>query len=252
MSGLPCTCCARIGKSLRMAVTSRLVAAGMQPLQENLFQPGAQRPYLDPVNNVAREGMHQQIARLFPRDAARLHVEDGLLVELANRRTVCATNIVGVNLQLGFGMDGGVFGKNEIPVCLLGVSLLRVRTNDDLPVKNRGGCSAEDALIQLMARAMGLRMIDHRVIIDMLAAGRQIKAIDGSFRSFREDGIDVVPYQAAAAERNGMRRKIRVAADLDLEGSYVECSLILLLQLVMVHYRVIARHDLGNRVREIL
>src|ERR1019366_1482864 len=69
---------------------------------------------------------------------------------------------------------------------------------------------------------------------------------------FREDGIDVVPYQAAASERNGMGRKIRVAADLDLEGSYVECSLILLLQLVMVHYRVIARHDLGDRVGEIL
>jgi hypothetical protein len=42
-----------------MAVTSRLVAAGMQPLCENLFQPGAQRTFLDPVNNVAREGMHQ-------------------------------------------------------------------------------------------------------------------------------------------------------------------------------------------------
>src|SRR3989442_4208965 len=196
MSGLPCTCCARIWKSLRMVVTSRLVAAGMQPLQENLFQPGAQRTYLDRVNNVAREGMHQQIARLFLRDAARLQVEDRLLIELANRRPVRATNIVGVNLQLRFGMDGGVFGKNEIPVCLLGVSLLRVRTNDDLPVKNRGGCSAEDALIQLMARAMGLRMIDHRVIVDMLAARRQIKAIDGSFRSFREDGIDVVPYRS--------------------------------------------------------
>ena len=166
--------------------------------------------------------MHQQIARMFLRDAARLQVEDRLLIELANRRPVRATNIVGVNLQLRFGMDGGVFGKNEIPVCLLGVSLLRVRTNDDLPIKNRGGCSTENAFIQLMARAMGLRMIDRRVIVDMLAAGRQVKAIDGSFRSFREDGIDVVPYQAAAAERNGMRREIRVAADLDLEGSYVE------------------------------
>ena len=166
--------------------------------------------------------MHQQIARLFLRDAARLQVEDGLLIELANRRPVRATNIVGVNLQLRFGMDGGVFGKNEIPVCLLGVSLLRVRTNDDLPIKNRGGCSTQNAFIQLMARAMGLRMIDRRVIVDMLAAGRHVKAIDGSFRSFREDGIDVVPYQAAAAERNGMRREIRVAADLDLEGSYVE------------------------------
>src|SRR5260370_17918893 len=149
MRGLPCSCCERIGKSLRMAVTSRLVAEGMYPLQENLFQPGAQRPYLDQVNNVAREGMHQQIARLFLRDAARLQVEDGLLIELANRRPVRATNIVGVNLQLRFGMDGGVFGKNEIPVCLLGVSLLRVRTNHHLPVKNRGGCSAEAALIQL-------------------------------------------------------------------------------------------------------
>src|SRR5450759_5155103 len=153
--------------------------------------------------------MQQQIARLFLRDAARLQVEDGLLIELANRRPVRATNIVGVNLQLRFGMDGGVFGKNEIPVCLLGVSLLRARTNDDLPVKNRGGYSAEDALIQLMARAMGLRMIDRRVIVDMLAAGRQIKAIDGSFRSFREDGIDVVPYHAATTERHRLRRTIR-------------------------------------------
>src|SRR5260370_8418496 len=93
--------------------------------------------------------MHQQIARLFLRDAARLQVEDGLLIELANRRPVRATNIVSVNLQLRFGMDGGVFGKNEIPVCLLGVSLLRVRTNDDLPVKNLAACSSDAALIQL-------------------------------------------------------------------------------------------------------
>ena len=72
-----------------------------------------------------------------------------------------------------------------------------------------------------MARAMGPRMIDHCVIVDMLAAGRQIKAIRGSFRSFREHGIDVVSYQTAA-ERNGMRREIRVATELDLEGRYVE------------------------------
>src|SRR5450759_287371 len=106
-------------------------------------------------------------------------------------------------------MDGGVLGKNEVPIGLFGVSLLRVLMDDDLPVKNRGGCSTQDALIQLMARAMGLRMIDRRVIIDMLAAGRQIKAIDGSFRSFREDGIDVVPYHAATTERHRLRRTIR-------------------------------------------
>ena len=59
--------------------------------------------------------MYQQIACLFLRDAARLQVEDGLLIELANRRPVRATDIVGVNLQFGFGMDGGVFGKYEVP-----------------------------------------------------------------------------------------------------------------------------------------
>jgi hypothetical protein len=79
--------------------------------------------------------MHQQIARLFLRDAARLQVEDGLLIELANRRPVRATNIVGVNLQLGFGMDCGTLGKNEVLIGLLGVSLLRAGRTMIFPLK---------------------------------------------------------------------------------------------------------------------
>src|SRR5260370_32552088 len=113
--------------------------------------------------------MHQQIARLFLRDAARLQVEDRLLIELANRRPVRATNIVGVNLQLGFGMDGGVLGKNEVPIGLLRVSLLRVRTNDDIPVQNRGGWSDQDVLVQLIASPLCVRMTAYRVIRHELA-----------------------------------------------------------------------------------
>ena len=78
------------------------------------------------------------------------------------------------------------------------------------------------------------------------------RPLSGRFRPSASVALASLRTSAPPSEME-CDEKFVLAADLGLEGSYVECvRSSSILQLVMVHYRVIARHDLGDRVREIL
>ena len=76
-----------------------------------------------------------------------------------------ASHVVGIDLQLGLGVDGRVFGQYQVLVRLLGVGFLRVLTDEDLAVEDRVRLARQNALIELVARAVRFCVIDRGVRI---------------------------------------------------------------------------------------
>ena len=70
-----------------------------------------------------------------------------------------------------------VVGQQQRLVGLLGVGLLRVRADDDLAVEDGAGAAAEDALVDLVARAVRLGVIDRRVGVDQALAVGDVQAV---------------------------------------------------------------------------
>ena len=52
------------------------------------------------VNHLAHEGSHEELACFNKADTTLLHVEEGILVELAYGSAVAALHIVGIDLEL--------------------------------------------------------------------------------------------------------------------------------------------------------
>src|SRR3546814_25584 len=126
-SGLPCTCSPRIGKSLRTRSTSKarvelspdtgcvlscprmamsvLPGAAGQPVADGGHQRRADALGGDVVHALGQEGLDEQGPRRGFRDAAGAQVEERVVVEVAGGRAVAADDVVGVDLQLGLGVD---------------------------------------------------------------------------------------------------------------------------------------------------
>ena len=80
---------------------------------------------------------------------------------------MAAPNIVGIDLQLGLRVDLGPLTQEQIGVGLLAICFLRVRSHDDPTTENPPRRVTQDALIQLAAGAVGDRMVDRGLMIDM-------------------------------------------------------------------------------------
>ena len=107
-----------------------------------------------------------RLPRLAPLQAARPQVEQRLVVELADRGAVRALDVVGEDLELRLGVDLRVVREQQRPVGLLGVGLLRVGPDDDLAVEDAARAIVQDALVDLAAAAVRLRVVDRRVVVD--------------------------------------------------------------------------------------
>ena len=84
---------------------------------------------LDAVDDVLRERIRQQAARIALADAARPQVEHRFRVQLADGRAVRAAHVVGENLQLGLGVDHRSSESTRfLLVCLESVFCASLRT----------------------------------------------------------------------------------------------------------------------------
>ncbi len=91
------------------------------------------------------------------RDAARLEIEQQILVDLAGGRAVAADHVVGENLKLGLGIELGRLRQQQRLRHLLAVGLLRAGRNDDLALEHAARLVVEHGLEQLAAGAMRAR-----------------------------------------------------------------------------------------------
>src|SRR5687768_7903449 len=105
-------------------------------------------------------------ARIEP---ARAQIEQLLAVELTDRRAMAALDVVRVDLELGLRVDLGVLAEEQVVVALLRVDPLATGLHEHAAVENATAALADDAAERLAAQGFARRVIDRRVIIDMLA-----------------------------------------------------------------------------------
>jgi len=118
----------------------------------------------------AGECREQKPARRNPVDSSRSQVEQGILVHLADRRTVGALHIIGVDLQLRLGIDLRVVREQQIAVRLLGVGLLRVLVDHNATVENAVRMPIENSVVKLSTARVRAGVLDQHVIVQVLMA----------------------------------------------------------------------------------
>src|ERR1700722_9836906 len=99
-SGLSCTRWLSTGKLSREVCDCQTVsvAVGMKFLQQGPLQLFPQRRDFDAVDDIAREGVDEQVASFGEAYAPRLQIKDSLRIQLADGRAVSAADVVGMNL----------------------------------------------------------------------------------------------------------------------------------------------------------
>src|SRR6185503_16506955 len=178
----------------RLVRSASEVAVERHPLQ--YF---AHRVDLDGLECVGGERVGEQPPRVLGAHAAALHVEERLLVDLPHRRAVRALHVVGEDLELRLRVDVGGLGEQQRLARLLAVRLLRDRVHVHLAVEHAMRAPVEDALVQLAAEAIRLRVNYKRLVIAVLLAIQEIQAVerDAAARSV-EARVDVRAGERAA------------------------------------------------------
>jgi len=135
-------------------------------------------------------------------DPTGAKIEQGIFTELSHGGTVTALHVVGIDLQLGLGINGRFFADDEVVILLKGVRLLRVLVYKDLAVEDTGGLLEQHALVELVAKTKRLLVVDEGMVIDQLLAGGEVEAVQMCFRMvFLQLCLQVVADQVGTGQR---------------------------------------------------
>src|SRR5262249_17147161 len=118
------------------------------------------RLLLHSIQAFIGKGKQQKFARRRFVDAARAKIEESRVFELTDGCAMRSLHIVGVNLELRLGVDLPVVREQQVAIGLLGIGLLRVLVDDDPAVENAMRMIVEDAIVELPAVAMRLRVLN--------------------------------------------------------------------------------------------
>ena len=217
---------------------------------QRLGQGFSQRLDVDALDHLARESVDEQAARLVLAQAARAQVEHGVRRHLSDRRAVLALHVVGVDLEIGLGVDQAVLGEQQVLVVDLGVGLLRAFPDDDRAVEDGPRLAVEHSFIELAARAVGDGVVDQGMIVEVLTAAHEVKAVERDVGALAgEQHVDVVAHELPA-QGDDVRGQPAVALDARLKRGDVQRSVALALQTVMREPGVFSDKKLRDHVRE--
>ena len=109
----------------------------------------------DPVVDVGEEALDDQPDGGLARHAARLGVEDHVLVDPAGRGAVGAADVVGLDLQAGDRVGAGGVREHQVVVLLVGVGALGVLLDPDHPLPDDPRLVLEARLVEQVAGRVG-------------------------------------------------------------------------------------------------
>ena len=228
------------------------VRVGLKPFPDQAIKlfPGGSTP--NALNNFAGKGMDQHPTGGLGIDAASPQIENGLFIQLTYGGTVCAFDIVGVDLQLGFGIDGGVLGKEQVLVRLLGIRFLGGLLHEDAAMENALGAPLQNAIVIFMAVAVRLGVFDDHVVIGKLFAPGQVKPVQHAFNALRSQGRADGVAGKPGAGGDGMGNPIATAAQLRVNRRDVKGTWTFILKFAMFDHRAFAQYQLRDRIGKIL
>src|SRR5215469_5555689 len=156
----------------------------------------------DSLQYLITKRVHHQRPRCCLVYAPRSHIKDGFLVDMADRRSVAALDVVGQYLELGLGINLGVRRQQQVLVALLRVSLLCVFSDNYGTIENACRPAGENPLVILPAAAVRPGMVDQGVVVDMLSVSLDIQPIKLAISALAvEDDCDVVPDKVPSDSR---------------------------------------------------
>src|SRR5712692_6596458 len=277
-SGLPWTVWLSTGKSLRMRSTSQtstglglivincskvaifrdqlnraFVSANLQirsqPVQNRRVQLSLDRWDLDLLDHFLGKAVSQNVARELRPDAAAFEIKELVFLELADRRTMRTLHIIGENFELGLGIHLRIVGQQQILVRLLRVGQLRAMAHKHFAVEDRPRLAVENALVKLMAGAVRLPVINHRMRVGVLVTVNHVKPINPAFRAFMvHHHVDRVPRKRRTQIDRG-RVVTRVCSQVGISRGDVKSARALSLHFEMFQLSARAKSDVGDRVR---
>ena len=161
------------------------------------------------------EALDQHGARLVQRDAARAQVEQQVRVDLGRGGAMAADHVVGIDLELGLGVELRLLRQHERLRHLLAVGLLRVGAHDHLALEDAARAVGQHALEQLAALAARHRMIDDQRGVDVLGAAAEEAAGDVELAALAlEGGEQMVAHERRCPPSAGRRDRWSRLAEL--------------------------------------
>ena len=157
----------------------KCLAARSWPARPRRWRPAAPRSRdADLADDVVEEAVHDQPTRLVLRDAARLQVEQLLVVEPAGGRRVAGTlDLAGLDLQVGHRVGLAAVGEHEVAVLLVGLDALGDLA--DQHVADPHGVRAlalQRALVDDVAAGVRRGVVDEQPVLDVLAGVGEVEA----------------------------------------------------------------------------
>ena len=160
-----------------------VVELAAQPLLDKHVQPVAQCFNLDVLYYLSCKSIHQQMACLIGRDAALLHVEECIIIQLTYSRTMAALHVIGIYLQLGLCIHVRIASETQVTVGLLRDGLLCVGAYEHFACKDSCRLLIKNILVEFVAVAVACLVVHNGAVVGVLALVAYDKSIDVSFCS---------------------------------------------------------------------
>ena len=128
--------------------------------------------------------------------------------------------VVGIDLELWFGIHLALIRKQDIVIGLVCIGFLCIGTHQDMPVKSTGSLVIEYSLEQLGAHAIGHGMVDRYIIIYMLPAVGKEQSKGFVLTSFCiQCHMGIVPdYTAMKGDGVGGYIAVRLLVDIQVSN----------------------------------
>ena len=146
---------------------------------------------------------------------------------------MAAFDVVGVDFELGLGVDNRALTQDQVAAQLMGIDLLRVLAHDDFALEGAMRAARRDALDHLTRLAVRHLVIDSRDDVGFFAAPNDESAVEPALRPLASHpDAHLMPHRAAADEqrkaaearlgsdgRIDLRQMHRLARFLDQHGA---------------------------------
>ncbi len=173
------------------------------------------------LHDLLEVALHQHPHGLGPGDAASHHVEDLVLVELADRPAVGRGHAVGLDDQRRDRVALGPLGEQHLVRLQVGVALLGVGDDVDQPLVRGARVAREGALPDGVAGGVALLVLVGGEQVEVLVALGEVEPGVAHVRALL-GGHDVQHLlHETAAQVHGHPAHVRVARDLHALGGYV-------------------------------
>ena len=116
----------------------------------------------DRLEGLGDEGGDQHGLGLGLGNAARAQIEEMVVIDIARGRAMAADDIIGIDLELGLGVELGRLREKQRVTRLLAVGLLGVARDDDLALEDAARTIVHHAFEEFAAGAFRHPMVDRR------------------------------------------------------------------------------------------